>query len=185
MRPGRPKAHQSEFWDTFLIKLFIRNGYPQHPCHNPKMRPGRLNAYQYAIWDTFLIKLLRRNDYPQHPRQDTKMKAGRPKAHQHEFWHRSADAQCRCKRVQCRCEGVQFRQGFVPKLDQSLKLATATSAPPWQQSADAMLRFVQGFITKIEVPSAVPTSFGTAVPMQTCAVPMRRCAIYTRTCTKN
>ena len=25
MRPGRPKAHQNEFWDTFLIKLLIRN----------------------------------------------------------------------------------------------------------------------------------------------------------------
>ena len=36
MRPGRPKAHQNEFWDTFLIKMLIRNDYPQHPCQNQK-----------------------------------------------------------------------------------------------------------------------------------------------------
>ena len=69
MRPGRSTAHPNEFWNTFLIKLLIRNDYPQHPCPNQKMRPGRPKAHQNEFWDTFPIKLLIRNDNPQHPCQ--------------------------------------------------------------------------------------------------------------------
>ena len=60
---GRPKAHQSEFWDTLFIMLLIRNYYPKHPCQNPKMRSGRHKAHQTEFWVTFSIKPLKRNDY--------------------------------------------------------------------------------------------------------------------------
>ena len=52
------------FWDTFLIKLLIRNDYLQYPCQNPEMRPGLRKPHQTEFWETLVIKLLIRNNYP-------------------------------------------------------------------------------------------------------------------------
>ena len=86
MTLGRSTAHQNEFWDTFLIKLLIRNNYPQHPCQKPENPAWTVHGSPKSILDIFLITLLIRNDYPQHPCQNPKMRPGRPKAHQNEFW---------------------------------------------------------------------------------------------------